>query len=329
MIYRKEDIKADLDKVLMKYAKQDVNHAKKKGGLIITDTKHGNIDVKSDGKVFTVTTVGMSGKELFKGNDKETMEFLAKSYKVEDKKMKSKIRCEGKEVVKTDIKKVITAIYKKFPNDMKFKKGGKLTVLIDVPNLVKALGGKDGNIVLNDLTGKEVYSLAKAIGLLKNEASFEDKVKAIMKSGKSRESAEKIAGAMVRDMKGQGKESTQVKEAGEEDKDMDAKVKGMAKLLKELGMDAASKDVTKDNLNIYAQWALNDVKRRINLTDPVTRKKTVNKKAEALYKAMVASFKKLGLSANESKKLDHDKHIEEMKSIAENTKFPKKESKGK
>lgn len=86
--------------------------------------------------------------------------------------------------------------------------------------------------------------------------------------------------------KNAGEESTQL-----EADDTDVKVKGISKTLKMLGFDAASKDVTPENMDQYAQWIVNELKKRVVLIDPVTRKKTVNTKAKAIADKMIKIIK--------------------------------------
>jgi hypothetical protein len=76
--------------------------------------------------------------------------------------------------------------------------------------------------------------------------------------------------------------------------------KGIARLLKQFGFGAAAKDVNASNYKTYAQWILKDLKGKIWLTDPVTRKKTKWQQAEDAYKAFVKSFKALGIPVKES-----------------------------
>lgn len=71
--------------------------------------------------------------------------------------------------------KMIKAIYAKFPNDMKMKRGGKSQVLIDVQKLEQAIH-RDGEVNLEDLKGYELHALGAALGIFKKLASDKGKV---------------------------------------------------------------------------------------------------------------------------------------------------------
>jgi hypothetical protein len=73
--------KVDLDKVMTKYATQDINLLQKEGGMAITDTKKGVLFGEHKGGVFSFTT--KDGKNIFSGNKKEAIEFVKDNYQVE------------------------------------------------------------------------------------------------------------------------------------------------------------------------------------------------------------------------------------------------------
>jgi len=73
------------------------------------------------------------------------------------------------------------------------------------------------------------------------------------------------------------------------------RVKGISQLLKQFGFDAASKDVNAENYKTYAKWILKDLKGKIWLTDPISRKKTKWDAAEKTYNAFVKAFKSMGI----------------------------------
>lgn len=70
----------ELKTALTKIANQDLAHARK-GGVIVTDTKAGNLDVKFDGAVYTIHTT--QGVKLVEGKASVAREFLITSYQVQ------------------------------------------------------------------------------------------------------------------------------------------------------------------------------------------------------------------------------------------------------
>jgi len=70
-----------LDSKLKKYATEDVNLLQKEGGMAITDTKLGVIFGEHKGGIFTFTN--RDGKNLFRGNKEETIDFVKNNYQVE------------------------------------------------------------------------------------------------------------------------------------------------------------------------------------------------------------------------------------------------------
>ena len=75
-----------------------------------------------------------------------------------------------------------------------------------------------------------------------------------------------------------------------------SKIEGIAKLLKQFGFDEAAKDVNEKNYKIYGQWILKDLKGKIWMTDPISRKKTKWDAAEKAYDAFTKAFKSLGIN---------------------------------
>jgi hypothetical protein len=65
----------DISKALLKYARQDVNLLEKKGYMMITQTKHGNLDCEYENGVYTIG-------DKFKGNKAEAIEYVKNAYQV-------------------------------------------------------------------------------------------------------------------------------------------------------------------------------------------------------------------------------------------------------